>query len=318
LPSVEASLLRLSARLGRGAVVLLDGPTGTELGRRGVDLSPPLWSAWAIERAPDRLREIHRDYLRAGAQLLSAATFRTNPRALRAAGIPDPETASRRLARQAIGILREAMAEEGREGTAFVAGSIAPVEDCYRPDLVPSSPELEMEHSCQAEALSAAGADLLLVETMNLVREAEVATRAAASTGLPVWTSFVVGPKGRLLSGEPIEEGAVAAKEAGASAILVNCSALDDTTAALVRLAPLGNGLLLGAYANAERPRAGNGLPIAGGVDAARYVAAAREWRRLGAKLLGSCCGTGPEHIAALAEAFGTPRPAETRREDED
>src|SRR5437763_1036716 len=112
-----------------GEVHLLDGALGTELGRRGLDTRGALFSAAALldERGRHALRDVHRAYVDAGAQIITAATFRTNRRALAAAGLAArfPE-----LARIAV---HEARSAAG--GRARVAGSLAPVEDCYRPDL---------------------------------------------------------------------------------------------------------------------------------------------------------------------------------------
>ncbi len=295
MPPFPISRLAVGAR-----PVLLDGPTGTELGRSGVDLSLPGWSASAVEMHPEIVRWIHVDYLDAGAEILTANTFRTTPRALRHAGEESPDLHAEQLTAIAVQLAREAIAERGRESNAFVAGALAPLEDCYRPDLVPSIDDLRREHSAQVGFLARAGVDLVLVETMNTLREAAEATRAATAAGLPAWTSFVVGPGGKLLSGEPIEEAARAAIDAGAGAVLVNCSSLDDTGEAVVRLAGLS--VPFGAYANAGQPTATSGAaPILALVDPAEYAARAREWLDLGAWIVGSCCGTGAPHIAALA-----------------
>src|SRR5688500_17354583 len=111
-------------------MILLDGPLGTELDRRGVPTPLPRWSAGAVDAAPDVLRAIHADYARAGATVHTANTFRTKRRTLG----DDWE----RLARRAIAIARESVPAGHR-----VAGSIAPLEDCYRPDLSPVDPAPE-------------------------------------------------------------------------------------------------------------------------------------------------------------------------------
>src|SRR6267142_6240128 len=150
-------------------MIVLDGATGTCLGQRGVDTRGPLFSGEALrdERGIAALRGVHGDYARAGAQVITAATFRTNPRKAGARW--------RELTGLAVGIAR-------RSGAA-VAGSMAPVEDCYRPDLRPS-PEVALdEHRALAGALADAGCDLLLVETVAAADEGLVAVRAAVETG---------------------------------------------------------------------------------------------------------------------------------------
>src|SRR5947207_15997629 len=129
-------------------MILLDGATGTELGRRGVDTRSALFSAAALvsEAGIAAQRTVHADYVKAGAQVITANTFRTNPRKAGARW--------RELTELAVGIAR-------RSGAA-VAGSMAPVEDCYRPDLRPSRKVALDEHRALAGALAAAGCDLLL------------------------------------------------------------------------------------------------------------------------------------------------------------
>src|SRR5260221_10197622 len=105
------------------AMVILDGPIGTELAARGVAIPAPMWSARAIADAPAVLADIHRAYAAAGATVHTAATFRTTRRA---AG-----EGWEALARRAVAITREAAPRHR------VAGSVAPLEDCYRPDLSP-------------------------------------------------------------------------------------------------------------------------------------------------------------------------------------
>lgn len=226
------------------AFTLLDGALGTELTRRGVDTRLPLWSARALMDAPEVVRRIHADYAEAGAEVLTANTFRTNTRALARAGLPDQVAA---LTRVAVGLARA-----GAAGRARVAGSIAPVEDCYSPDLVPDDASLAREHGELANALAGAGCDLILVETMNTVREAAIAAAAAARTGLPLWVSWTLGPDDRLLSGETLAEAVRAIRPLGPEAVMVNCIPVAQVSSALRALrAAVGDDVIrIGAYAN--------------------------------------------------------------------
>jgi len=262
-------------------VTLLDGPMGTELLARGVQTPIPLWSAWALENRPEIVRDIHRDYVAAGAQVHTANTFRTKSRAT-----DDWET----LARRAVALAREAGAER-------VAGSIAPLEDCYRPDLSPPAPEAE--HAELAWVLADAGCDLLLCETFPHVGEGLAAVHAAVATGLPTWVAFTAGPDADLLSPTQLAEGARRARELGASAVLVNCVPASRTLPYVQALAKVG--LPFGAYANAGHADEKMGwVPQPEAPE--RYLAHAQSWVDAGATMVGCCCGTGPEHIRALQE----------------
>ena len=141
---------------------------GTELERRGAPCELPLWSARALMDDPARVSQIHSDYAAAGAELLTANTFRTQRRTLARAGLGNRAA---ELSREAVRLARKAANDAGPGRTIWIAGSAAPLEDCYRPDLVPGADELEREHAEHAENLAAAGVDAILVETMNSTRD---------------------------------------------------------------------------------------------------------------------------------------------------
>ena len=239
----------------REACVILDGAMGTELARRGVDTGLPLWSANALLSARQIVRQIHQDYLRAGAQVITTDTFRTNRRTLARAGLYEQMSELTHLA-VALALARQAVDEVALERghvRALIAGSIAPVEDCYSPWLTPQDEtELLAEHTELAQHLYAAGCNLLLIETMNTVREAVAATRAAEDTGLPVWVSFMLGPDNHLLSGETLKEALHGVISHHPQAVLVNCLPVAQVPSTLDELRRnLPSDVLVGAYANA-------------------------------------------------------------------
>ena len=168
--------------------------------------------------SPSTVLAIHRDDLEAGADILTANTFRTHGRSLEKAG---KGMRAEELTRQAVTLARRAAGESPRP--ILVAGSLSPLEDCYRPDLVPDEGTLWQEHGRQATLLAAAGADLILAETHNSVRELAAAVRAAKATGLPVIASMVTDGQGRLLSGEPIAAAARALEGLRPDVLSINC-----------------------------------------------------------------------------------------------
>ena len=297
------------AHLTSGRVLLLDGATGTELQRRGVDTGLPLWSARALLEAPDVLRAIHADYIAAGVDIITTNTFRTQRRTLTRAGLGER---SRELTQLAVKIARSAAQQADRE--IFVAGSISPLEDCYAPQQVPPDDELQIEHAEMAHDLAAAGCDVLLVETMNTIREAVSATHCARETGLPVCVSFVVGPGGRppdqlspaqdfepllLLSGETIAEAVQAVQPLQPAAILINCVPLAYIDRALDEFRAAYSGSI-GLYANVGHADDQIGWTLTDDVQPAAYAQHAQRWLAQGAVIIGGCCGTTPDHIAAL------------------
>lgn len=284
-------------------LLLLDGAMGTELGRRGANIELPLWSARALDEAPALVEQIHAEYVRAGAQVITANTFRTNVRALAKAGMAHR---ARELTFRAVALARAAVARAGGAGKVRVAGSIAPVEDCYSPALVPDQAELEREHAALARDLADAGVDLLLIETQNTIREACAAARAAQATGKPFWVSFTLDAQNNLLSGESLADAVRAVLPYRPAAVLVNCvpTAQVESAVRLLR-AVTPPEIPIGAYANAGRidPDTGE-WTMEGGDTPEGYAEAARRWRAAGATVIGGCCGTQPAHIQALAAAL--------------
>jgi S-methylmethionine-dependent homocysteine/selenocysteine methylase len=268
-------------------MIVLDGATGTELGRRGVDTRTDLFSARALldDKGVQALRAVHRDYLRAGAQVITANTFRTNPRK---AG---PRW--RELTERAVRVARE----EADAAGAAVAGSLAPVEDCYLPEVRPPPDVALREHLELARAL--AGCDLLLVETVAAADEGLAAVEAAASTGLPVWVAAMVLPSGAMKSGDDPHAFFKAARDRGAVAALINC--VPPAGVDLGLDAARDSGLPFGAYAHMGEVDPDAGWPATKVLSPQEYAARAAGWLERGATILGGCCGTTPDHIGALA-----------------
>jgi len=300
------------AELAGGDRLILDGATGTELTRRGVDTALPLWSAGALidPQGRDVVRRIHGDYIRAGARIVTANTFRTHRRSLAKGG---RGSRARELTHLAVQLVREAIEQVPTGQRVFVAGSVAPLEDCYSPQLVPPDDVLRTEHAEMTRHLAEAGVDVILVETMNTAREARIAAEAAQATGLPVIVSFVcAGATGepvaldeepRLLGGERLSDAARAVESLDPAAILVNCAPVASIEG-LLRALRAATGRPIGAYGNVGHVDDRVGWTLTHAVTPAQYANAARGWRDLGASIIGGCCGTTPEHIAALALAL--------------
>lgn len=286
-------------------MLLLDGPMGTELSRRGVATPAPGWSAYAIDSHPELVKEIHAAYARAGARAHRANTFRTQP-----AIFP---TRYEELVRQAYELLRSAVvhaAAGARPETRMPAliGCLAPVEDCYRPYLSPPEPLARRAHRQVAVAIQGAGFDTILCETFSHGGEARIAVEEAARTGLATWVSLTAGPDGTLMTPEAMEAAARDCIAAGASAVLVCCTSATKTLAYVDRLARIG--VPIGAYANAGEPTAGLGWDAEPKRAAAAYADLAQEWIASGASMIGSCCGTGLAHIEELASRLTAARPS--------
>jgi len=282
-------------RLVSGPPLLLDSAMGTELEGQGARTPLPLWSAWALLESPELVLAIHRDEADRGAEILTANTFRTHRRTLAKAGL---EARSAELTRTAVSLARQAARGAGH--AVFVAGSLSPLEDCYRPDLVPAGEAIEREHALQAESLAAAGVDCILVETQNTVRELAAAARWARATGLPVIASMITDGLGRLLSGEPIEEAVLSLASLRLEALSINCVPARRLAADLSRLARAAPGVPLAAYGNLGPPTGEDRTVFTEPVSPEDYAALAREWLAIGARIVGGCCGTNAAYTAAV------------------
>jgi S-methylmethionine-dependent homocysteine/selenocysteine methylase len=298
----------LRERLADGASLLLDGAMGTELDRRGLPTVLPLWSAVGLIERPDLVRAIHADYIAAGADIITTNTFRTTGRTLARAGRDRAE--AERLNALAVEQARAAATAAARE--VLVAGSIAPLEDCYSPWLTPPFEVALDEHREQAARFAASGVDGVLIETMPTAGEAEAALIAVTEVGLTATVGFVcqVGANEpvRLLSGETLATAIERVQPHRPAAILANCAAPAIISRALAELRALTK-LPTGGYANVGVVDPVTGWAADETVSPDRYAAVAAGWIEIGARLIGGCCGTTPAHIAALRRLIdGTTR----------
>ena len=277
--------------------LILDGATGTELNRRGVDTGLPLWSANALmnDRDAKILQQIHEDYLRAGADIITTNTFRTHRRVLALSGNADRAL---ELTSRAVDIVRAAIKNVPSDKPRFVAGSISTLEDCYRPDLVPPDDELRAEHSERIHHLIECGADLILIETINTIREAVIIAKLATITGTPVVVSFVCNRGGKILSGETLTEAVNQLLPLGICAIGVNCGPTPNFNRPLAELqAVCGKDFPLIAYGNIGYADEKVGWVNTDSENPKAYCEHALNWP---SKIIGGCCGTTPEHIHQL------------------
>ena len=290
----------IETRLREGPTLLLDGATGTEIESRGNPCDPPLWSTRALLECPDQVRKIHRQYAEAGADIITANTFRTQRRTLKRAEHEYPLLGDQdaELTAQAVQLARAgAHAERG-----WVAGSVAPLEDCYQPGLVPDPVSLEEEHRRHADNLAQAGVDLILIETMNSRREAVAAARAAHATGLPFCVSFVVSSSGNLLSGESLEEAIHDLEPHSPAAVGINClpAAFVDPGLLILQRSARRFGL----HTNLGIPGAEDEQQHRSDCTPERFSRYVVRWAHSGAAWVGGCCGTTPAHTAAAHRAL--------------
>lgn len=273
-------------------LTVLDGAMGTELRRRGATTEGPLWSARAIDERPALVEQIHADYAAAGATVHTANTFRTTAWTCARARVPDHSV---RWTREAVRLARSAVPKDHR-----VAGSMGPLDDCWAaPSDRPSAITLAA-HEKQARLLVDAGVDLLLLETFTDVAEGELALRAALALGVPLWYAVSAGPAGDLLSVSAAVGSLERAAALGADCVLINCVASAFLERALPEIR--GSGAPFGFSLNVGREQRDGSWAWSEQDQPAAAAAIAARWIDAGAQVLGGCCGTRPDHTAAMAE----------------
>lgn len=302
---------RIAQKLKAGQTIILDGGTGTDIQRRGAPMSGETWCAEVNLAHPGIVRAVHADYIRAGAEIITANTYATSALLFNALGRDDDLL---NIDQAAVRIAKEAA-----DGTdVAIAGSISTMRPIVagsdRIDLSHEWPEDEARRLFRRKAngLSSSGVDFLIMEMMRDGNYAVWATEAAIETGLPVWVGVSAEHRsdGKLVGfGRPawlfeeVVERLVATRP---EVVCVMHTSPNDTDEALQIVRKYWNGPL-GAY-----PESGYfKMPdwqFVNVIPPAELVAKSRAWKAQGVSIFGGCCGIGPEHIASLAQAFGSSR----------
>jgi S-methylmethionine-dependent homocysteine/selenocysteine methylase len=300
-------LQAIERSLEAGELIVIDGATGTELERRGAAMNDKAWCAMATLADPALLRQVHEDYIRAGARVITANTFATNRNMLEPAGLgPRFEELNRR----AVELAREARDRTGTVERVAVAGSMShqvPIvagADQRDAHAVPPPEVAEANFREMAELLAASGVDLILMEMMSDPELAKPAIAAAVATGLPVWVGFSVrmGESGAPVAYARPDLSAAEMLDAipldGIRAAGLMHSNVDTIAPTLELLKARWNGPLL-AYPDSGYFK----MPHWQFVDTISiddFVAYNRQWIAAGVQIVGGCCGLGVEHIEAL------------------
>ena len=282
----------------RKRFVFLDGGMGTQLQTRG--LQPGQKPELAALEMPDVLTAIHTDYANAGADILLANTFGANAKKLAGCGhtVEDVVTAS-------IACARKAADTTG----ALVALDIGPLGELLVPAGTLSFEDAYAEFAQVIRAGTAAGADLVFLETMTDLYELKAAILAAKENCiLPVFTSMSFESRGRTFTGCTVESYAVTAAGLGADAVGINCSLgpkeILPFAQRLCRSVPTGVPVFVKPNAGLPNPDGSYNL------DPDGFAAEMKEYAAIGVSMVGGCCGTTPAFIAKLHETFSPLAPA--------
>lgn len=295
--------------LGGNDLAVLDGGLATELQARGHDLDDPLWSARLLLDEPAAIEAVHRDYLAAGADVATAASYQASLPGLRARGLSDDD--ARTVLRRSIELARRAcdhaaavrapsrprplaVASLGAYGAFLADGSE------YRGDYAADDEAITRHHRERLDVLAPL-ADLVACETIPCLREAELLADVLAGSPTAAWVSFQCKDDAHVAHGEPIEQCiAAVARVPTVVAVGINCCAPWHVEA-LVRRIREACPLPIVAYPNAGE-RYADGRWCGHAIAPAELATLAARWHAAGARILGGCCRTGPAHVAALHE----------------
>ena len=295
-----------SDRLATGAVMLIDGATGTELERRGVPMLEGAWCGDTTRTHPDDVRAVHLAHIAAGAELIITNTFATSRHLLDSVDYGEHfEAANQRAAELAL----EARSIAGRP-EVLVAGSMSTTTMGKQ---LPPIETARVNFRDQAAILADAGVDLLMLEMMRDVEQTHAALDGALATGLPVW----MGVSCVLKDGVPwlwnetatLAELLPTVADRPIELISVMHTEVAEIPACLDVLAEHWSGPV-GVYAHSGifEPPYWKFIDV---ISPADYAAACAAWIDRGVQVVGGCCGIGHEHIAELAPLV---RKANTRR----
>jgi len=303
--------MKPAAKLDFAKVHVLDGGMATELEWRGCDISGPLWSAQVLDTASDVVRQVHLDYLRAGADCISTVSYQVS--ALGYAELGRPREDAGRALRQSVVIAEAAREEYARESErpVMIAASLGPygaalhngAEFHGRYEI--GFGELVEFHAERLAVVAETNADVLALETIPSLEEARAILAALARfPTVRAWMSFVCQDAKQVVHGERLAECAVLA---GGSeqivAVGVNCTQ-PGLIASLIREAQAATGKPVLVYPNSGETWDAKDRRWCGVSDVAEYEVLAGEWFEVGAQAVGGCCRTTPEHIRAVHRAW--------------
>lgn len=306
----------ISTILENQPIVVLDGALATELERRGADLRDPLWSAKVLMESPQLICDVHADYYAAGADCATTASYQATfegfaRRGLSAEAAADLMRLSVQLAVEARDDFWKNPANHVGRVRPFVAASVGPYGAFladgseYRGDYGLTLDQLMDFHRPRMAVLAASGADLLACETIPCLIEAQALVRLLDEfPTVSAWISFSAGDGSHTNFGEPIAEcAALLGTHPQVAAIGINCTApryIPD----LIRAAHAATDKPILVYPNSGETYDPHTKSWSGEDTCTAFANDARIWYEAGARVIGGCCRTTPEHIRELASGL--------------
>jgi homocysteine S-methyltransferase len=295
---------------------VLDGGMATELERRGLNISGPLWSAHALDEDPEAILNVHLDYLRAGSDCLSTVSYQISAQGYAELGRPDPSAAAEAALRRSVALAEEARRRYAHENARpiWIAASLGPYGAAlhngaeFHGNYSIGFDELVEFHRARLAVIAETEADLVAFETIPSLGEARAIVAALTRTpNISAWLSFTCRDEARTAHGESLAACAGFLDSAvQVLALGINCTAPAHVAPLLAAARPQTQKPVI-AYPNSGETWNAATRSWQGRTDLAAEVAVyqtlAEQWFAAGAQAIGGCCRTGPEHIRAVAAA---------------
>ena len=297
----------LQRRLAAGETILMDGGMGSEFERRGLT-TPATWSGGPMLTHPDLVRDIHQEYIEAGAEIIITNTFATGRDHLEEGGLEHKVAEANRLGIEAA---VEARRNTGTGDSVVIAASVSTMKPKAHAEVPVPYEKALATYREQLGELAKGGPDVAVGEMLVRISDTLAVISAAAELGLPAWVGLSLTREGDELylgvqgrhGGETLRDAMDAIKDKDVAAVFVMHTQVDDTGPGLEVVKRNWSGTF-GAYAHF--PGHGGPTPEAHSLDPQQYLEYAKGWREQGARIIGGCCGTRPDHIRALRECLSS------------
>jgi S-methylmethionine-dependent homocysteine/selenocysteine methylase len=272
--------------------LVLDGAIGSLIQQRNVELHKTLWSSYANIVAPEKVIEVHKEYINAGADIITTNTFRTNPTAYNKALL---KISNIDFVKASVELAKEAIEENGN---IFVAGSNPSAEDSYQTFRNTSKNEIELNHKSHVDMLWESGVDFILNETQSHFDEIKIICKHCNANQIPFIISLFVTQDGKILSGETLNEILKYVADFNPIAVGINCVTPEIFSGIIGNI---DTKMRWGFYLNCG---SGNftDTEIFEGVTPANYIGIVNQNFKNEPFFIGSCCGSSPEHTKAIKE----------------
>jgi len=293
--------------------LLIDGGLSNELERQGCNLNQNLWSAKLLESNPEAIVLAHLAYLESGAQCIITASYQATLPGFMALGYDKPAASA--LILRSVKLAEEArnrfLSSNAQASSPLIAASIGPYGAYladgseYRGDYALSDQELTDFHEPRIHLLADSPADILACETIPSFREAVALSKILESIEKPAWVSFSCKDGKHISDGTPIEKcAALFSRHPTVFAIGANCTSPEFISELIQSIKTQSGNKKIVVYPNAGAVYHADSKTWSGLSDLSSCALMANEWSRLGADLIGGCCGIGPQQIQSMNKAL--------------